>query len=621
MKMFNKKLIAFVILYIIIGEGYCGNYFIETDKDLPSITLGEYQEIKRSAQSGDSLSQLHLCKIYYKGMIADKNDEKAFQWCRKAAEQGNANAQFRLGYLFYTGKGVSQSYSSAAIWCKKAIEKGDANSQALLGYLYNTGQGVKRDYLKAVKLYRKALQNNLLFNVDGMQFNLGIIYEYGQGVQRDYKEAAKWYLKAAEQGHAEAQYRLGNFYGRGDGVEQSSSLAAKWFLKAAEQGFTEAQNTIGILYDLGQGVEQSSLLAAKWYLKAAEKGHAVAQNNLASIYYAGKGVQKDYAKAKKWYLKSAEQGHADARYNLGQMYEYGLGVNKSSFSAVDWYYKAGESYLKNNNRDRALSSFEQINKVMPNHFLATKLFNKIYGKDTVTEKQPENEKPISMGTGWLSEYGVIVTNEHVVRDSSMIYIKLSTGHKLSVKILMRDRINDIALLCNPCPGEEIEMSSPIPLFQNMRAVKITNNDIGVGDKVFTEGYPHPDVMGSNIKLTDGIINSTTGLNDDPRTYQISVPVQAGNSGGPLFNMSGEVVGVVTSKLSAAKMYQWTGDLPQNVNYAVKAQYVDVLFNTSPKLKAFRKKYKNYIDVILPENAKLNALGAALEKSVVMVIAE
>ena len=70
----------------------------------------------------------------------------------------------------------------------------------------------------------------------------------------------------------------------------------------------------------------------------------------------------------------------------------------------------------------------------------------------------------------------------------------------------------------------------------------------------------------------GEINSLSGLQDDPRHWQISVPVQPGNSGGPLFDEAGNVIGMVLSKLDAITVARFTGDLPQNVNYAVKSIY-------------------------------------------------
>jgi S1-C subfamily serine protease len=90
-------------------------------------------------------------------------------------------------------------------------------------------------------------------------------------------------------------------------------------------------------------------------------------------------------------------------------------------------------------------------------------------------------------------------------------------------------------------------------------------------------------MGVSQKLTSGDVSSLSGLSDDPRLLQISAPVQSGNSGGPLLNMNGEVVGLISAKLSATQVLNKTGDLTQNVNYAVKARYVaGLLEDLSPQ---------------------------------------
>ena len=107
-----------------------------------------------------------------------------------------------------------------------------------------------------------------------------------------------------------------------------------------------------------------------------------------------------------------------------------------------------------------------------------------------------------------------------------------------------------------------------------------------GTKVFTIGFPYSGALGKKPKLTEGIINSVYGIGDDPRFYQISVPLHPGNSGGPLINMKGEVLGVVTSTLDAVKVFEWSGTLPQNVNYAIKIQYTKLLLETLQAKKRF-----------------------------------
>ena len=168
---------------------------------------------------------------------------------------------------------------------------------------------------------------------------------------------------------------------------------------------------------------------------------------------------------------------------------------------------------------------------------------------------------------------------------------------LVASIVAKDEGNDVALL-------RVDEDLPTGL-------PVADGEAGLGATVFTLGYPHTGIMGRNVKLSTGIISSQTGLRDDSRTYQISVPVQAGNSGGPLINSRGEVVGLVTAKLSAAQVFRWTGDLPQNVNYAVKVAYLNALMPAEHSAVANQP----------ATDADLEALVARATPAVVLVIAD
>jgi S1-C subfamily serine protease len=107
----------------------------------------------------------------------------------------------------------------------------------------------------------------------------------------------------------------------------------------------------------------------------------------------------------------------------------------------------------------------------------------------------------------------------------------------------------------------------------------------LGQGVFTIGFPNPDVQGLSPKLTKGEVRSLAGLQDDPRMYQISAPVQPGNSGGCLVDDAGNVVGIISSKLDTVAMAKATGDVPQNVNYALKISYAKLLLDSLADSKA------------------------------------
>ena len=98
-----------------------------------------------------------------------------------------------------------------------------------------------------------------------------------------------------------------------------------------------------------------------------------------------------------------------------------------------------------------------------------------------------------------------------------------------------------------------------------------------GEAVVTYGFPLAGLLSSGPTLTTGDVSALSGLRDNPQHFQISAPVQPGNSGGPLLDLAGHVVGIVTSKLNAQRVAQSTGDIPQNVNFAIKgSEAIDFL---------------------------------------------
>lgn len=201
------------------------------------------------------------------------------------------------------------------------------------------------------------------------------------------------------------------------------------------------------------------------------------------------------------------------------------------------------------------------------------------------------------GTGWITG-GLIATNHHVIEGHDRFRVRFADGKESVAFLSGADAENDVALLR---VGGELPQGLPI-----------ASSEAAIGADVFTLGYPHTSIMGSNAKLSTGIINSTTGMKDDPRLYQISVPVQSGNSGGPLINRRGEVVGLVTAKLSAAQVFRWTGDLPQNVNYAVKVKFLQNLL---------RRSAGGGSENMGAQAGSLEQLAARVGESVVLVIAE
>ena len=166
----------------------------------------------------------------------------------------------------------------------------------------------------------------------------------------------------------------------------------------------------------------------------------------------------------------------------------------------------------------------------------------------------------------------VITNWHVIRGTKNIKVKFLNGEKINAELLLKDPQNDIAFL-------KLERSPELPPSD----LKIGDSSkVRLGDKVFTIGYPAHWVMGQNPKYTSGDVNALSGIKDDPTVFQISVQIQPGNSGGPLFNQSGEVIGITQASLDPKVAIGTFGTLPQNVNYAIKSSYLTSLLPMLPE---------------------------------------
>jgi S1-C subfamily serine protease len=174
------------------------------------------------------------------------------------------------------------------------------------------------------------------------------------------------------------------------------------------------------------------------------------------------------------------------------------------------------------------------------------------------EAPPRGGREVSSGTGFVVADRQALTNDHVVRDCRSIRARNAEGREITATIRATDTVRDLALL------DLREAAGPPLTFRS-------GPNIRRGDSVVTYGFPLAGMLASGPTLTTGAISALAGLADNRAHFQISAPVQPGNSGGPLLDLSGNVVGIITSKLNAQRVAQRTGDIPQNVNFAVKTE--------------------------------------------------
>jgi len=184
---------------------------------------------------------------------------------------------------------------------------------------------------------------------------------------------------------------------------------------------------------------------------------------------------------------------------------------------------------------------------------------------------PSSDEPYGNGSGFfISEDGLFISNAHVVANATKIEVRTGAG-KQRATVLQIDKEKDLALLRVTIPKGSVP------------ALTISTNVATLGAQVFTIGYPMVELQGSRPKFTDGRVSSLAGFRDDPDQMQISVPVQPGNSGGPLVDMNGDIMGVVVGRMNDLKVIKIAGSVPQNVNYAVKGATLIQFLNANKAL--------------------------------------
>jgi TPR repeat protein len=448
--------------------------------------------------------------------LNQENYSEALRWFQIGADAGFAPSQDSLAYMYYKGIGVRQSYSEALYWFRKAALQGYAESQYALGVLYSKGHGVVEDQVQAVQWFKSAAAQGHIKAI----FNLALGYYEGVGVPLNVSQAAFWWNKSAEQGHALSQFKLANLYYDGDGVKKDLKRAAFWYEKAAQQGDSQAQGVLGMMYANGLGVPRDDVLAFRWWLSAAEQGHARAQAALASIYLLGRGVPMDLESSYFWSLLASAQGsvvgQSEQRDRIERLLTRQQVANVQA-AARNWRPTNGEP--------------------------AGAMGSQTNGRGNLAGV------PHSTGTGFRVSTNRFVTVNHVISDCRQVRVDGSDA-----QVEKTDPRTDLALLVAQVQG-------PSASLRGQRA--------NLGESVTVAGFPLRGLL-SGFQVTSGTLAGLSGLRGDTTQFQITAPVQPGNSGGPVVDVAGHVIGVIVSKLDAVGTARITGDIPQNVNFAVSA---------------------------------------------------
>ncbi len=366
------------------------------------------------------------------------------------------------------------------------------------------------------------------------QFNLGLIYDSGRGVPVDYAQAARWYRRAAKQGYAPAQYTLGLLYVGGYGVPRDYVQAYKWLQLAAAQ---KHEYAIESRDDLVVRMIPEELREAQWLVRVWRAGIAPAPRTVFTQRSDAVGGNEMRARP--------SSPPADLVREI-QSALTALGFDPRSVDGV--FGLATRAAIRQFQEAMQLPQTGAASQEILT-LLRVALAARGLGEAPSVELQIADT-----GSGFVvSSQGHVLTSAHVVDDCRDVRVKRAS-RVTKASTLASDPDTDLALLKLPDGGGA---SASWRAGRGMRP----------GDTIVVTGYPLSGLL-TQMNVTRGNVSALSGPRNDLRLFQITAPVQPGNSGGPVLDASGNVVGVVVGKLDAIEVARVTGDMPQNVNFAI-----------------------------------------------------
>jgi len=242
-------------------------------------------------------------------------------------------------------------------------------------------------------------------------------------------------------------------------------------------------------------------------------------------------------------------------------YDYKLWLLGQSATQWQWYLsKQGGTSPEPVNVDRGSTKSERLEAFVASVVQAAVKLGasptEVAGAKDGRQHSSKGLVLTSTGTGFfINNAGFAMSNAHVVADCKELRALVS-DEESTASLIVADVQNDLAVIKLPRRSEAAAQFRPA--------------GTRLGESVVAFGFPYYGELSSRGVLSAGIVSALAGLADDSRNLQISAPVQPGNSGGPLFDSSGNVIGIVSSRLHAIRVAKVTGDIPQNVNFAIKA---------------------------------------------------
>jgi S1-C subfamily serine protease len=239
-----------------------------------------------------------------------------------------------------------------------------------------------------------------------------------------------------------------------------------------------------------------------------------------------------------------------------------------------------KSYIKSKQFSQYAKQFTESSPAIPTTKPSPRQQQAQTGKESTFPPPKVSTAQSGTGSGFfVSKMGHIITNAHVVKGCNKITVGDSANKQVPAEVVNTDRTNDLALLklssLDMVSAETKSLIQKLSISVVPLASKglLRSGDVKLGEKVLVAGFPFGDFFSNTIKVTTGIVSATRGAGDDSGQFQLDAAVQPGNSGGPIYDSGGNIVGVVISQLDKLKVAKAIGSLPENVNFGIKASTV------------------------------------------------
>ncbi len=483
----------------------------------------------------------------------------------------------------------SGAWSSAIPYLKEAIRINPENFDVhyALGMTYSS----LKKYQNAIPSFEEAIRINPE-NFDA-HFDLGLAYGVLKQIQKSkvqFKEAIR-----INPDYGEAHGHLGNSYYL-EGQYENAIASYKEFIRITPDS-AKGHHWLGMVYHkIGQ--HQKAIASEKEAI-LINPDHANAYKGLGILYSELGQDQKAIASYKEAIRIMPNNAfthfHLGASYsNLGQhekaiaSYKEAIRINPD---LAEPHNNLATSYYLSGHVNEAIAEYKEALRIDPSYADARRNLNFIKQKIAQARRsppasqprpQPSEEEPPKSGTGsgfFISKMGHIITNAHVAGDCKKITVGENVNNQVLAQLINTDRSNDLALLkistFERTSGESksfIKKLGVVVVPLESEGL-LRSDDVKLGETILVAGYPYGKVFSNTIKVTSGIVSATRGADDDSGQFQLDAAVQPGNSGGPIYDSGGNIVGVVIAQLDKLKVAKAMGSLPENVNFGIKASTV------------------------------------------------